>query len=184
MTKWLPSLESCDSYLSERSGSYEYRAIRYRHTIKWMIENGLNDDMTVVDIGAGWTEFDYTLRKEFDWKGRYIPVDGGIDGSDLNAWTPPREAHFFVALEILEHLHDPIRLLNELKANAIKGVAISTPNPDTTDVLAMDQTHVIEVKRFMLESQGMQVSDELFYGGVYSNGQKDNLFGTWLRDPK
>jgi hypothetical protein len=181
MSTWKPSLDACDSYLSERTGSYEYRAIRYRKTIQWMLDNGLTDDMTVIDVGAGWTEFDYTLRVEFNWRGRYIPIDGGVDGTDLNTWIPFREAHFFVALEILEHLHDPLRLLEAMKLNAVKGVAISTPNPETTDVLAMDQTHVIEVGRDMLESAGLTVEDCLFYGGVFSNGASDNLFGTWLR---
>ena len=76
--------------MSERTGKYEYRAIRYRKAADWLMKNGLTDKHTITDIGAGWTEFDYCLRKEYDWKGRYIPVDGGISNIDLNVWEPER----------------------------------------------------------------------------------------------
>lgn len=176
---WTPTINNCDNYLDERTGKYEYRAIRYRATITAMLYGGLDNTMTVFDIGAGMTEFDYCLRKEFNWRGRYIPIDGGIDGTDLEVWTPPREAHWFVALEILEHLTDPYGLLNRMQAYATKGVVISTPNPETTDVLGMDPTHRCEIHRADLESAGMVVSTRRFYGGVFSNGQPDSLFGVW-----
>lgn len=181
MTKnnWVPSFSSCDDYLNERTGKYEYRAIRYRKAIDWMVENGLNDSHTIVDVGAGWTELDYCLRKEYDWKGRYIPIDGGISDVDLNNWTPERPVDFFVALEIIEHIYKPIELLNRMKPYARKGIIVSTPNPNTVDVLAMDDTHVIEVHRKMLEEQDFIVADELLYGGVYSNGQLDAYMGYW-----
>lgn len=178
---WTPTIQSCDQYMDERTGKYEYRAVRYRHTIEEMLKHGLDDSMTIYDIGAGMTEFDYTLRAEYHWRGRYIPVDGGIDGTDLNHWTPPRDAHWFVALEILEHLHDPYEAALKMQRHATKGVIFSTPNPATTDVLGMDQTHVCEVDETRMNMLGFHVSWETFYGGVFSGGRPDSLFGIWTR---
>jgi len=176
---WTPTIANCDNYLDDRTGKYEYRAVRYRAAIEEMIRLGLDDTMTVVDVGAGMTEFDYTLRAEYGWRGRYFPVDGGLDGTDLNTWTPPREAHYFVALEILEHLSKPWTLLVKMQQYATKGVVISTPNPETTDVLGMDPTHRTEIHRVDLERFGMVVSEQTFYGGVFSDGNPDSLFGVW-----
>lgn len=179
MTNWTPSFTSCDDYLNERTGKYEYRAVRYRKAADWLFANGLTNDHTICDIGAGWTELDYCLRKEYDWRGRYIPVDGGITDVDLNVWVPERQVEFFVGLEILEHLHDPIRLLKALKSSASKGLVVSVPDPDMVDVFALDDTHVIEVTREMLESEHLYVSSEQLYGGVYSGGTNDALMGFW-----
>jgi hypothetical protein len=167
--------------MDERTGKYEYRAIRYRAAIDWMISQGLDDSMTIVDVGAGMTEFDYCLRAEYNWRGRYIPVDGGIDGTDLKVWTPPRNAHFFVALELFEHMYNWQRLALNLQLNANIGVVASTPNPETTDVIGMDPTHEVEVPREHLELLGFNVVDSTFYGGVFSGGKPDSLFATWRK---
>lgn len=174
-------IASCNDYLDARTGTYEQRAVRYRHAASLMMLAGLDDSDTVVDVGAGWTEFDYTLRAEFGWKGRYIPIDGGIDGVDLEVWEPPRRADWFIALEILEHIHTPYLLAVAMKEKADKGVMFSTPNPETTDVLAMDDTHVIEVSKRMMERYGFTVTEQTFYGGRFSGGKPDSLFGMWLR---
>lgn len=182
MTAWTPTIANCDQYMSERTGRYEWRAERYRAAIDWMIANGLKDGMTIVDVGCGMTEFDYCLRREYDWNGRYIGVDGGIDGTNLETWIPPREAHFFVALELLEHLRNWEHLLGEIQHKASIGVVISTPNPYTTDVIGMDPTHVRVVWPDDLEEGfGMNVEERTFYGGVFSDGKPDSLFGTWTR---
>jgi hypothetical protein len=178
---WQPTIANCDNYMDERTGKLEYRAVRYRHAIRAMYDCGLDDTMTIVDVGAGMTEFDYILRREFDWKGRYIPVDGGIDGTDLNHWTPPREAHWFVALELLEHLVYWKTLVSNMQNKASRGIVISTPNPHTTDVISMDPTHVCEVWPSELEDRGFSVSEETFYGGVFSNSLPDSLFGVWTK---
>lgn len=175
-----PTIDNCDAYLNERTGKYEQRAIRYRHAIDAMIEAGLDDSMTIMDVGAGMTEFDYTLRAEYGFKGRYVPIDGSIDGTDLNDWCPPRRADWFVALEILEHLHDPYQLAGRMMLAANMGVVFSTPNPETTDVLGMDSTHVIEIQAKDAMALGFKVNEETFYGGRFSNGQPDSLFGIWL----
>lgn len=178
---WTPTIGNCDDYLDERTGKYEFRAIRYRHAIEAMFEHGLDDSMTVFDIGAGMTEFDYCIRKEYDWRGRYIPIDGGIDGTDLNNWTPPRDGHWFVALEILEHLTHWRDLVYNMQQSAIKGIVISTPNPRTTDVIGMDPTHVVEIYPQSLFNRAFMVSEQTFYGGTFSNGEPDSLFGIWTR---
>lgn len=179
---WIPTIANCDNYMDERTGKYEYRAVRYRHAIDAMIANGLDDSMTIFDVGAGMTEFDYTLRAEYNWRGRYIPIDGGIDGTDIESWVPPRNAHWFVGLELLEHLHNPYECLQRWIDHANVGVVVSTPNPRTTDVIGMDPTHVTEIhKGDLMRKGGMFVTEETFYGGVFSNGEPDSLFGVWTR---
>jgi len=179
---WQPTVQNCDNYMDERTGKYEWRAVRYRRAIEEMYRNGLDDSMTIFDVGAGMTEFDYTLRAEYDWRGRYIPIDGGIDGTDLNHWQPPREGHWFVALELLEHLTNWRYLVSSMQDKATQGIVVSTPNPRTTDVIGMDATHVCEVWPGQLETFGFDVSEETFYGGVFSDGKPDSLFGLWTRD--
>lgn len=179
---WTPSVNSCDDYLDAREGRYEYRAIRYRKAIETMYLHGLDDSMTLFDVGAGATEFDYCLRVEYNWRGRYIPVDGGIDGVDIQHWLPPRPAHWFVALELLEHLHNPYECLQRWIDRASVGVVVSTPDPRTTDVIGMDATHVTEIhKADLMRKGGMSVTEETFYGGVFSSGEPDSLFGVWTR---
>lgn len=178
---WTPTIQNCDNYMDERTGKYEYRAVRYRHAIEAMLARGLDDSMTIMDIGAGMTEFDYCLRREYNWRGRYIPIDGGIDGTDLNHWTPKRDAHWFVALEIVEHLWNWRELIGRMKQSAHEGIVISTPNPRTTDVIGMDPTHVCEVFKSNLELYNFKTTEETFYGGVFSNGEPDSLFGVWTK---
>lgn len=178
---WEPTIANCDAYMDDRTGKYEFRAVRYRKAIETMLANGLDDSMTIFDVGAGMTEFDYTLRAEYNWRGRYIPIDGGIDGTDLNDWIPPRDGHWFVALELIEHLTNWSSLVFFMQKAATKGVIVSTPNPRTTDVIGMDPTHVCEVHPVELTSRGFTVTEETFYGGVFSNGEPDSLFGVWTR---
>jgi hypothetical protein len=137
---------------------------------------GLCDSDTVYDIGAGMTEFDYCLRTEGDFKGRYIPVDGCIDGTDLETWYPPRDADFFVALELLEHLTKPniYRLVRSMQFKCNKGIIISTPNPMTTDVIGMDRTHKTPVTPTILENLGFSWRVTSFYGK-----EADSIFGVW-----
>lgn len=170
-------IRSCDNYLGERTGRYEWRALRYRAALRELEQLGLCDADTIFDIGAGWTEFDYCLRTEGDSRARYVPVDGGIDGVQLERWCPPREAEFFIALELIEHLHDPWRLISELKRAAAKGIVITTPNTDrlgAAAVRAMDETHFSPISRAELEESGFAVEERSFYGG-----ELDSLLATW-----
>lgn len=180
---WTPTVDNCDQYMDDRTGKYEWRAARYRFAIEAMLANGLDDTMTIFDVGAGMTEFDYTLRREYNWRGRYIPIDGGIDGTDLNNWTPPRDAHWFVALELFEHLAKWEELSVNMQMKASRGIVVSTPNPRTTDVIGMDPTHVIEVAQEDLERHGFAVTEQTFYGSAFNlpgtEGEPDSLFGLW-----
>jgi hypothetical protein len=74
-------------------------------------------------------------------RGRYIPVDGAIDGVNLEFWTPARPVDWMVGIEIIEHMEDPERLVRAMVRGARKGVILTTPNPDVVDVLGCDRTH-------------------------------------------
>jgi hypothetical protein len=130
-----------ESYLCRRNGTYDFRCIRYAIVAQHLVKLGLKDDDLLVDVGAGRCEFDHFLRTELKWRGRYVPVDGSLDGTDLEHWTPHIEADFFVAIELLEHLLNPFRLIKELEQTAKKGVVITTPNSAVVDTLAIDHTH-------------------------------------------
>jgi hypothetical protein len=170
-------IENCDNYLGARTGRYEWRAIRYRAALGAMQKIGLADTDTVFDIGAGWTEFDFCLRTEFNSRCRYIPVDGCMDGVQLDEWIPPRKAEWFVVLELIEHLADPWRLVREMQGRASKGIIISTPNTDNLGhkaVVDMDSTHVFPIYQHELTWRGFQVFPSSFYGA-----DNDSILGVW-----
>jgi len=172
---WCPTISNCDQYLNARTGKYEWRRVRYAAALKAMqITSGLSDEDTLIDFGAGWTELDYCLRTEGNWRGRYIPLDGGIDGEDLNNWHPRREVDWIVALEIVEHLSDPLVVIERMKRFVRKGVIISTPNCDTVDVLGMDDTHVSIVTKKQLQEAKFVVWERAFYGT-----KNDSLFALY-----
>lgn len=135
--------QACEDYLRSRTGKYEWRCVRYDAVAINLFGLGLDNDDIIVDLGAGWCEFDHRLRTHWDWRGRYVPIDGSIDGTDLETWFPERrhQAAFYTAIEVLEHMEDPLRLLAAMERAATKGVVLTTPNPRTTDVLGMDPTH-------------------------------------------
>jgi hypothetical protein len=167
-----------DTYLDARTGCYEWRRVRYLATLDALRSCGLNDGHTIMDVGAGWTELDHTLRVDGDWRGRYVPVDAGHDGADIDArfWQPPRPADFVVALELIEHMRYPAHLMSKLKAYAKRAVIVSTPNPATTDVLGMDATHRSIITTDCLGRWGFDVQEQSFYGQP-----ADSLFGVWRR---
>lgn len=169
-------IHRCDEYLASRTGKYSWRRVRYEAAAVAMFKHSFGDDDTLVDVGAGWTELDYCLRAEHFWRGRYIPIDGGIDGVDLEHWKPYRDAEWYVALEVLEHLYSWMPILRNMQECATKGVVLSTPNPETTDVLGMDDTHVSIIRRPVLEAMGFMVEERSFYGQ-----ERDSLFAYWYR---
>lgn len=170
---WEPTPQACEDYLHARQGCYEYRCERYSAAADFLYGNGLTDQDIVCDVGAGYTEFDYYLRTNRDFKGRYYPVDGGLGGEDLNSWTPKREIHWFVALEIIEHLSMPHMFSQKLQMFNTKGICISTPNSAVVDTLAMDQTHRTALYKEDLENYGYNVEVRSFCG------QPDDSLFAW-----
>lgn len=168
-------INQCDNYLGCRTGKYEWRQVRYRAAGDAMFP--ISNDDTIFDLGAGMTELDYCLRVDYDWRGRYIPIDGGIDGTDLESWFPPRRGDWFVGLEIIEHLYNWRSMVIKAQYMANKGVILSTPNPRTTDVLGMDETHVVAITPGELEDLGFTVEERSFYGQP-----NDSLFAVWTRN--
>lgn len=172
-------ISACDAYLGERTGRYEWRCQRYDIALALMSFVGLYNEDTVCDVGAGWTEFGARMFTTRSARPRYWPVDGCLDGVDIETWVPQRSAEWFVALELLEHLSNPSRLVAAMQARATRGIIVSTPDPNTTDVLGMDRTHKTPVSQGMLESWGFDVAHATLYGGHWSNGQTDSLVGWW-----
>ena len=177
-------IDSALAYLRGRTGSYEWRCHRYDAALEAMHGLGLDDDCTVVDVGAGWGEFGVRLhtglpirranQKRRSCRARYIPIDAAWDGVDLERWVPPQKADYFVCLEVLEHLTHPSLLMVEMTMQAKRGVIVSTPNPETTDVLGMDPTHKTPVSKRALELAGYHVETASFYGKP-----DDSLFAVW-----
>ena len=46
-------------------------------------------------------------------------------------------------------------------------------------MLGIDRTHRTVVTAAALEAHGFHCEERLFYGGVYSAGEKDALFAVW-----
>lgn len=168
-------IREADDYLRARTGKYAWRCERYAAAWWAMHRTGGTDsaDIALFDVGAGATEFGRYLYGQ-GYRGRYWPLDASIDGLDLDAWVPPRPADYFVALELLEHLSDPWRLVRCMQAAARRAIVVSTPNPETTDVLGMDATHRTVIAAGSLEALGFTVECRSFYGRA-----DDSLFAVW-----
>lgn len=190
-------IAEADAYLGARTGCFEMRCERYDAALEAMHGLGLDDSCTVLDLGAGMGEFGARLHTgkadrvpdiapdgSSSWLGegwarppsraRYWPVDAALDGTDLERWTPPRKVEWIVCLEVLEHLRAPGRLLRRMIAGASRGVVVSTPNPETTDVLGMGSTHQTAISRTLLEREGFRVERASFCGQT-----DDSLFAVW-----
>jgi hypothetical protein len=168
------------SYLAKRRGglewdeqSYKFRCRRYDAVLRALVELGLANGDLVYDVGAGACDFNYRLC-EFGWHLRYVPIDGAIDGTDIEQWCPVVSAEFFVAIELIEHLEDPLRLLEQFERYATKGAVVTTPNPGRIDVFAIDETHRSEVWPHELRAAGWSVAElDLFGKGA------DTLRAIW-----
>lgn len=148
-----------NAYLDNREGTYEFRCRRYDAVIDILTSMGRRQGDSIADIGAGRGEFGKRLR-EHGHRGMYIPIDGSIDGCDLNTWDPPDKVDWAVSIETIEHLHDPARMLARLKIMARFGAVITTPNAATVDVIAMDPTHLSPLTRRDIGDEGW-VTDSL-----------------------
>lgn len=171
--------QKCDGYLDARTGTYEYRCHRYDAVIdKIHRKAGLTPDLTIADIAAGWTEFGHRLT-ERGFRGRYIPYDGAIDGKDLQYWVPPlTRLDVIVAIEFLEHIKHPERLVNTMFDKAEALVVVTTPNSEVVDTLAMDEDHVIALDKYDLRAMGFDgcTAHTLFPGSKWNpDGLPDTL---------
>lgn len=154
---------SCEGYLSSRQGSYEFRCIRYKGVVDKLHHLGFGKYDTVVDIGAGRQQLESYLRNERGWKGVYIPIDGSIDGTNLEEWVPLRRESFMVAIEVLEHLHTWERMMMIMENFAIMGSVATVPNPATVDVLGCDPTHVSVIREFDFREHRWAVQPVSFF---------------------
>lgn len=102
---------------------------------------GLTNEDRIVDVGAGTRDFGRRLHDR-GFYGYYLPVDGCIDGVDLDHWVPTAGlADFYICVEVLEHLRNPFRLMRLMEDTVRKGVVVTTPNSATVDTLGIDPTH-------------------------------------------
>lgn len=162
----------CETYL-RAAGSYENRSRRYELVVRALVDCGWQQGDVLYDLGAGMCDFAryaYTHGMEM----RYVPVDGSIDGTDLEEWSPPQDADWYVCIETIEHLRNPWILLSKMQ-RAKKGAVVTTPNPDRTDVLALDPDHKSPVYSL----------DFALYGylpeAVSIHYQEDTLLATYQR---
>lgn len=132
------------AYLNERKGTYEYRTIRYAAVADVLETLGLGVGDMVVDVGAGMCDFDRYLRTVRAFDGRYLPVDGAIDGTDLHTYRPNIVSEFYTAIETVEHLERPYSLMRHMASFSTKGAVITTPNPIVWGprFYEMDSTHI------------------------------------------
>lgn len=165
-------------YLNERTGTLEYRFIRYSAVADELFARGMSDHSILVDLGAGTCDFDFYLRTVRGWKGRYLPVDASIDGTDFeDGWCPRVTFDFAVAIELLEHVTKPYQLTQDILRKAKVFVA-TTPNTDElgeTYVRAIDRTHVRPIYKADLEvwhANPIKVCS--FFGKP-----KDSLLAVW-----
>lgn len=158
-------------YLGERTGTYHFRCRRYAAV--WRMMHRLYDDQLVYDVGAGMCEFGRYLY-QLGWSGQYVPVDGSIDGTDLEHWMPPARVDWFVAIEVIEHLHNADRLLKRMENLCDRGVVITTPNAEEVDVLALDRTHVQAFTPEYFEARNYDVSVLSLFGR-----EKDTIVARW-----
>lgn len=179
----LATQQAWEEYLSTTPsyGSYYDRCPEYHVVFRQLARLGLAENDLIVDVGAGWCDFDHYIRTEQGWRGRYMPIDGSIQGIDMNLWSGPRvHADWYVCIETLEHLYEPGHLVEQMKKYTKQGMVVTTPNADVVDVLAVDRTHVIALDRAWLQDYGFKVHAVNFSGRGDAEGpDADTLVGVW-----
>lgn len=155
--------ERCQTYLAGRRARYEDRRSRFGAVGQLLLELGLAPGDVIYDLGAGHCQFDYFLRVEMRWRGVYVPVDGAIDGTDLDTWTPfGEQADFYILMETLEHLHEPMLLLERLQPR--KGIVLTTPNEAVVRTLEVDEDHRSVVPEGELRLAGFEIVPMNMFG--------------------
>jgi hypothetical protein len=152
-----------EHYRDTRKGTYEFRSrTRYAAVFDRLRQLGLGERDYICDVGAGEKQFE-RYGREAGWKGNYLPIDAVVDGTNLETWTP-HPATWYVCIEVLEHLYDWSRLLDDIQAAALRGIVITTPNHLAVDVIGCDPTHVSVVKPEDLLRRGMTVQPASWFG--------------------
>ena len=170
-------LETCREYIGNRYSTYEFRSIRYEAVLESLRLLGMSDEDSITDVGGADGEFGRYL-KENGHTGAYSVIDGMIDGTDLNRWTPEAgSSDFVVSIEVVEHLECPQTFLKTLDCASRKGVVVTTPNPHVVDVKAMDATHISPTYPADFYSVGFRVYPAILF---FENG--DSLVG--LKDKR
>jgi hypothetical protein len=158
-----PLMKRCQEYVAARRATYDMRRERFCAVADVLDSRfNLSDTDIIYDLGAGHCQFDYYLRAERNWRGIYVPIDGHIDGTNLQTWKPKQQPDIYVIMEFVEHLRRPIALLDRLKPR--KGIVLTTPNADVTDVLGCDPDHKSIVTRAQLRRLGYSVYANGFFG--------------------
>lgn len=157
--------QRCNEYLASRKGTFEFRSIRYAAVGRELLRMGLDTNDTITDIGAGQGMFFRWMTENTGWRGRYIPIDGSIDGTNLETYIPDSKgSDWFVAIEVLEHLRNWEQMLVHIDMFAWRGMVATVPNPRTVDVLGCDPTHVSIVPESAFLGNGWTTEERSFFG--------------------
>lgn len=167
--------EKWDNYRKTRKGDYAFRSrTRYNGVFGTLRNMGLKDGDSILDLGAGDCHFGQYCY-QMAWRGSYRPVDATIGEHDLERWTAPGKWSWVVAIEVAEHLLDPLRFIREATKAARYGVVLTTPNPRVVDVLKCDSTHVSVITAQQLHALNFTVSEESYFSEQHTPGQLDTL---------
>ncbi len=162
----------CEEYLKAQ-GPWEARCKRYAAVLHNLVLMGFSHGDLVVDVGAGMCDFArYVYQQDFAF--RYVPIDGSISGINLESdILTLLKADWYVCIETVEHMNNPFLLLQRMKNYAERGVVVTTPNPDVTDVLALDSDHktAVNAREFVC----MKFLPET----VSIHYQDDTILATW-----
>lgn len=147
------------------------RCRRYR-AVHEKMHLGIRD--TVCDVGSGTGEFEMFLRDQ-GWLGAYTPVDGSIDGTDLDAWVPHTNFDWIVSIEVLEHLVDPFRMMRLMDYHSVRGCVATTPNTDVVDTEGMDPTHISPLYRVDFIMKNWQWDTRSLFGNPEYRCDNDSI---------
>lgn len=170
-------------YLDQRVGTYEWRTLRFAEVYDELLKTGLDPTRDLIaDVGAGMCDFARYIYQTRNFQGRYLPVDGSIDGARLEDWDPVLAFNAIVCIETVEHLRTAhaIRLMETMK-DASWRVVLTTPNPEVWipevgSVENLDPTHHSSWDEFELQELGFTTRTHSLFGKP-----NDTIIATWRR---
>lgn len=91
----------------------------------------LDDEDLLLDAGAKRTFLDFFLRRNWGWKGMYLPVDGMLDGTDMKWWTPRGASDYAVSVYQIgkDKTKAPATTIADLEKHTYIGVMFVVPMP-------------------------------------------------------